>query len=207
MAEIRSGLRRVLSNPWVYGLAQGLLGASSAQKKIINNFIRPFSGMALLDVGCGPAEILSGLPEDVRYLGFDADPLYIASAKKRFGNRGHFFQGYVSTANIEAIGVVDLVMAFGVLHHLEDDEVRDLSGLAYQVVREGGRFLTIDPCFEEGQHWLSRYLISKDRGQNVRPAQEYEALIKDNGAWDTHVQVRHDLLRVPYTHVIIECTK
>ena len=207
MAEVRTGLRRILSNPKIYGFMQGLVGASDTKQRIINDYIRPTPNMVLLDVGCGPADILASLPEDIEYIGFDADPNYIQAAKDRYGNRGRFFQEHVSSTNIETLGTVDLVMAIGVLHHLDDDEVRHLSALAYQALHPGGRFLTIDPSFVSGQHWLARFLISKDRGQNVRQPQEYKALLQDIEGWSIKVDVRHDLLQVPYTHAIIECSK
>lgn len=207
MQEIRTGFRKILSNPQVYAFLQNLLRGKASKCRFINDYIRPFPNMRLLDIGCGPADILADLPQNIHYVGFDASQKYIEAARNRFGSRGRFFQDYVTEASLEELGEFDLVMSLGVMHHLDDNEVHSLSALAYQAVRPEGCFLTIDPSFVSGQHWLARFLAGKDRGKNVRSPEEYESLINENIQWNTVVSVKHDLLRLPYTHVILECRK
>ncbi|MDH3536514.1 MAG: class I SAM-dependent methyltransferase [Gammaproteobacteria bacterium] len=208
MSEIKSGLRSILSIPRIYDFWQALLGGKSARKQIIDDHVRPSKGMRLLDIGCGTAEILDLLPEHIDYIGFDASEEYIKHAKQRYGNRGHFYREHVSSAILEDIEKVDLVMASGILHHLQDEEVITLARLAHDALRPSGRFLTIDPALEYGQSAISRFLILRDRGQNVRPADGYRRLLEEKQPWnEIRVEVRHDLLFLPYTHAIIECRK
>ncbi|HEY8867402.1 MAG TPA: hypothetical protein VIM22_10735, partial [Solirubrobacteraceae bacterium] len=51
----------------------------------------------------------------------------------------------------------------------------------------------------------ARWLIERDRGRAVRGAGGYEELARP---WFQRVNatVRGDLVRVPYTHAVLECT-
>lgn len=55
--------------------------------KFVENYVKPFPGMKILDLGCGPEDILAYLP-DVEYWGYGISEAYIAQAKTRFGNGG-----------------------------------------------------------------------------------------------------------------------
>jgi hypothetical protein len=66
--------------------------------------------------------------------------------------------------------------------------------------------ITNDGCYMPKQSAAKRYLLSRDRGEFVRTQAEYEALAH---SWFQNVQsnIREDVLRIPYTHLIMECTK
>ena len=88
MSQKNKGIYRSLSNTFFYALVQRVMSATSFRKKIIKKYIIK-SNVNVLDVGCGPAEILNALPE-INYYGFDINPIYIGSAKKKYENRGKF---------------------------------------------------------------------------------------------------------------------
>jgi cyclopropane fatty-acyl-phospholipid synthase-like methyltransferase len=162
-------------------------------------------GAKVLDIGCGPANMLEFLP-DVRYIGFDASEAYIAEAQKRWGLRGEFTCATVNAQNLQERGF-DIVLAIGVLHHLDDQESRGLFNLAHEALRPGGRLVTLDGVYVSKQSPIARYLISKDRGEYVRHLDEYESLARGEFP-DTKATVLHDLLApMPYTHLIMECTR
>ena len=96
------------------------------------------------------------------------------------------------------------MLATGVLHHLDDDRAVSLFNLARRALKPGGRLVTYDGCFVAGQPKLARFVVSRDRGQYVRESAEYAKLAAQVF---TQVRsfVRHDLLRIPYTHVILQC--
>jgi len=169
----------------------------------VDEFVRPMRGARILDLGCGTAQILGFLPEDARYVGYDPSADYIAHAKRLHGDRGEFYVGYFGVEEAESLGPFDIVLACGVLHHLDDSEALQLSALVRQVLVSGGRFVTIDPTFSDDQNWLSRLLVSRDRGQNVRTGSSYEALVR------SYFREVRGLLRhkywIPYTHWIMEC--
>ena len=98
----------------------------------------------------------------------------------------------------------DVVIAHGVLHHLDDDAAATLFGVARRALKPGGRLVTFDGCFAEGQSALARLFLSLDRGRHVRSRDAYERLAR--GEFDqVESFVRHDLIRIPYTHLIMEC--
>jgi len=70
----------------------------------------------------------------------------------------------------------DVVMAIGVLHHLNDDEALNLFRLAKNVLAPSGRLITVDPCFYKAQPLDQRIVVSLDRGKHVRQRGEYTQL-------------------------------
>ena len=92
------------------------------------------------------------------------------------------------------------------LHHLDDDESVTLFREAKAALCPGGLVVTIDPCYAEGQSKVAAAIISRDRGQNIRTPAEYVALAR-NVFDDVQLDVRHDLLRVPYSHAVITCRR
>ncbi|OGQ13224.1 MAG: hypothetical protein A2138_11475 [Deltaproteobacteria bacterium RBG_16_71_12] len=204
MAQITTGLRRVLNDPRVYVITQRVLTSDARTRRWVDAMLRPRTGQRVLDIGCGPADLLRFLP-GVDYVGFDSSAEYVASARAKFGARGRFEHARVDAATLDGLGRFDLVIARGVLHHLEDAEAEALFALARQALVPQGRVVTLDACWAAGQHPLARLLIARDRGQNVRDAAGYRALaarVFD----EVKVEVRHDLMRVPYTHCSMEAS-
>ena len=198
-----NGLYSLLTLPTFYRLFDSFVRGDS-WRVYISEYVRPVPGEKVLDIGCGPGDILENLP-NVDYLGFDINPKYVEAAQKRYGSRGRFFCGDVGlTAIDQEAGSFDLVLATGVLHHLDDDRAVSLFKLARRALKPGGRLVTYDGCFVAGQPRLARFVVSRDRGQYVRKSAEYVKL-----AVQVFPQVkpfvRHDLLRIPYSHVILQC--
>ncbi|PJA28215.1 MAG: hypothetical protein CO188_10070 [Zetaproteobacteria bacterium CG_4_9_14_3_um_filter_54_145] len=204
MAQITSGIRSILSHPAMYNFTQNFLGVRKARKILTTEYFPKREGLRVLDIGCGTAEILEFLPDDVHYVGFDASSEYIDQAKRRFGHRGEFFADLVNSAHLDHLGKFDVVLAFGVLHHLDEHEATTLFDLAYQALDQNGTVITVDPCFTPKQSAIARWLIEHDRGQNVRNESGYQKLAKNNFPF-TSSTPRHDLLRVPYTYLIMSC--
>lgn len=205
MAQITSGLRSLLSHPLLYRWLQNLLGANHLRRVVTEQAIQPRAGMRVLDIGCGPADLLDFLGE-VEYWGFDESPHYIESARRRFGSRGQFFCQRFGAESSLTLGPFDRVLAFGILHHLDEQPAARLFQVAHQVLAPGGRLVTIDPCYHPDQSWLARWFISRDRGQSVRTPQGYAQLAQPCFG-PVNLQVRHDLARIPYSHCILTAHK
>jgi SAM-dependent methyltransferase len=97
--QINSGLRSVLAFPWVYRLFDKLVGSKAYEEWFIKNVLGLRSGQKLVDVGCGPAQILDRLPR-VEYVGLDISDAYIQAARIKFKARG----GAISFPDASRIG-------------------------------------------------------------------------------------------------------
>lgn len=203
MAQITHGVRRILSSSLVYDLFQTMVGAKRFRRQIVERYLRPEPGMHIIDVGCGTGAMLDYLPEGVRYYGFDLSHDYIEHAKNQFRGRGDFYCADVANASELRLPKADLVIAMGLLHHLDDAEAINLIRDIMQLLTPSGRFIAVDGCFEENQSRIARWFLERDRGQNVRDRSGYVALAADMSL-KVSIEISHTLLRIPYTHSILE---
>ncbi|HEV2320414.1 MAG TPA: class I SAM-dependent methyltransferase [Verrucomicrobiae bacterium] len=195
----------LFSYPAAYRLAQRWVGADYARKIFLAEYAKPAPGEKILDIGCGPGDILNYLPK-VNYSGLDLSPEYIRAAQERFGSKGRFCCADVGLATIEGEqGTFDLVLAIGVLHHLDELQAGQLFALARRALSPGGRLVTYDGCYSPGQSFVARWFLDRDRGKFVRTKDQYLHLA--SACFSTvHPDLRHDLLRIPYTHLIMRCS-
>lgn len=194
--------RRLLDSALLYRLVQHALAPRASFVSFVEDYVRPAPGARVLDIGCGPADDLAYMG-DVAYVGFDMSAQYIAAARRRWGNRGRFFEARVS-ADLLSDERFDVVIANGVLHHLSDSEARDLVLLARSVLDTAGVLVTKDPAYVDGQSAIAKFLIDRDRGEGVRTPEEYGVLARA-AFEEVQLTVRTDLLRLPYTHAILRC--
>lgn len=207
MTQITTGLRGMLSSPGAYDLVQNLLGAARSRAILVRDHIRPTAGITIVDIGCGTAELLKFLPGDIHYHGFDLSESYIAAARASHGDRGSFHCRDVGEIKSDwGANSANLVLAIGLLHHLDDDQATGLLRTGHELLKPGGRFISVDGTLVPGQPALARYLILKDRGQNIRSPAHY-ARLGDGVFAPPRCTVRQDLLYVPYSHCVLEFTK
>jgi len=158
-----------------------------------------------LDIGCGTGDILHSLP-NVQYVGFDINEKYIATAKRRFKGQGEFVCAGVHEYIFCGQNSFDIVLATGVLHHLDDSACTKLFLLAHKSLRPGGRLITLDGVFTPHQNLLERFFVSHDRGRFVRQEEEYIALARTCFT-DVQSTTLNGQINLPYSHLILECLK
>jgi cyclopropane fatty-acyl-phospholipid synthase-like methyltransferase len=197
-------VRSVLSVPAVYQLWANALGGPACVKTLVDEYIRPESDARILDIGCGPGTLVPYLPQS-GYFGFDLSAEYIEQAQKRFP-KAQFLCERVSKFALSRTQSFDLVVAVGIIHHLDDAEAKQLFQTAYDALKPGGRLVTVDGVFTKDQSPAARWLLTRDRGEHVRAEENY---LKIAGLVFQEVKatVRNDLLRIPYTHLILECIR
>lgn len=205
MAQTTTGWRAVFSVPAVYRAAQSGIGSPRVRRALVEDYLKPRVGDCVLDIGCGTGDLAEYFP-DCSYVGYDLSEAYIAAAREAYGASADFLVGSVGQSSAEADGSFDLAVSKGVLHHLDDDDALSLFAEAHSALRPGGRLVTVDPCLVDGQSRVARALISRDRGNDVRSPDGYRRLAEVSfGA--VRVDVRHDLLRLPYSHAILVCIR
>ena len=204
--ESNAGLLRWLKVPFVYNLFQGVVGGNALRRKIIRNHVRARPGDKVIDIGCGPAQALQSLPQ-VEYLGLDINPDYIAFARRAYGDKGTFVVGNTQSLRGDSrFKDADIVIAIAVLHHLDDEEAADCIRFAYDALKRGGRLICHDACWIPNQGAVSRYIMSHDRGRNIRTEQQCRQLAAKVFS-NVHTWIDTKPLRIPYVTVVLECEK
>jgi SAM-dependent methyltransferase len=206
--QINSGLRSILALPWVYRLMAHILGNEANRQWFIDDVLCLRDGQKLVDVGCGPAEILDRLP-GVEYVGLDISDVYIQAAGAKFKTRGgtKFLSGSVEDWTRNPLTYeADVVLAHGVLHHVDDDEAKKILEFAYRALKDNGRFNFYEPCYLIWQSGISAYFMSFDRGQNIRTEQQWKQLA--NSIFPiVSTNIATSVNRLGYVSIVGQCCK
>lgn len=170
-------LRRIFGIPFIYDAFQNFIGANSLKKMMIQLHIDPCCNARILEIGCGPGKNIEYLPHSIEYVGCDQSSKYIQSAKRNYGEIGQFH--CMSVADINKIDdhKFDIILSIGVLHHLSDELILELCQEMKGVLKEGGYFLALEPCWTETQSWINRKIMSYDRGEYIRNINQYCKLL------------------------------
>ena len=201
--ERTHGLWSLLYLPQVYNALTSVVGSEAVMKLLAERFVRPRAEDRILDVGCGTARILRYLPV-ARYVGIDNNSRYISAARERYQNRGEFVVGDVGALSLNPSEQFDIVLASGILHHIDDASAKGLLAVSARLLAKNGRMVIADPVVAPGQSPVAKFLISLDRGRNVRTPEHYLALARTSfEKVHSHVCDLHPWL--PYTQFIMDC--
>jgi cyclopropane fatty-acyl-phospholipid synthase-like methyltransferase len=201
-----SGLLGWLKVPFLYNAFQAAVGATALRRRLIENHVRAKPGDKVIDIGCGSAPTLLWLPE-VEYIGLDINPDCIALARRTYASRGTFIVGTPQSIRGDSrFKAADIVIAIGVLHHLDDEEAEQCIRFAYDALNTTGRFVCHEPCWIPSQGAISKYIMSSDRGRNIRTEQQYcQLATKVFNKVDAWVDTKP--MRIPYVTIVLECEK
>lgn len=204
MSEGNVGLRSILKFPSVYELYQSLVGTRRARDRIFDTYVRLPEGCKLLDIGCGSGELLEYLPSHVQYTGVDINPRYIELARKKYGERGRF--ELIDVNAMESLelpkGAFDIVVLYGVLHHLADGEVRRVLSFAKTMLKAGGFVFSVDGVYLNDQSRSKKFILSRDRGYHIRFDHEYQKLAREVFA-NVETFIERNALRIPTDYFVM----
>jgi tRNA (cmo5U34)-methyltransferase len=164
----------------------------------------PFAADAaidVLDLGAGTglfaSHVLERCPQG-RFVLYDVAAKMLDVARTRFSScPGRFRYVVDDYRNLGDVGSFDLVISSLSIHHLADEEKKELCGRIYAVLRDGGIFINIDqirgptPALQElyGKTWLAKVRqagASEDElqgGIERRLAFDREASLADQLRW------------------------
>jgi ubiquinone/menaquinone biosynthesis C-methylase UbiE len=201
LAQRISGAYRMITIPAVYRMLAFSLGADRAIARYVDDVLQPKAGINILDVGCGPANILSYLPS-VDYTGIDMNEKHIAFARQRYGDHGRFIVGNAADDLKQEDKAFDLINVSALLHHLADGEAVSLFRSLKRLLKANGRIITIDNVWLPKQRVVVKLINKLDSGTNIRTPEGYLKLLNGLG-FDIQTRLFNDLLRIPYDHFVM----
>jgi SAM-dependent methyltransferase len=205
-----TGIRSLLTRPWVYNTYQNVVGATRARQWVSDHFWRVQPGQRVVDIGCGPGNLVRHMPAGVKYVGFDVSEEYVAHARRIFQDDPDktFIVGSAEDFIADLPGPMrnaDLVVMGGLLHHLDDDQALTALKLAHEALSPQGHLVALEGTFLVKQTKLSRWFVGLDRGRNVRSEPVWKALVaRVFEHFETFVLTGLD--RTPYTYIVIEAS-
>ena len=87
-----------------------------------------------------------------------------------------------------------------------DEDVISLPVGGFYRLRASDELHALDGTLIPGQSTIARNLVLRDRGQNIRTPEAYAGLARQ-AFTEVTCDIRTDMLRVPYTHCILQCTR
>jgi cyclopropane fatty-acyl-phospholipid synthase-like methyltransferase len=196
-------LTQLLSIPGGFDLYQRIVGGPAAKARFVGEFVRPKQGERILDVGCGTGALCAYMPTGTSYVGVDVDERYIESARDRFGGRGEFVASDIADLQTADREPFDAAIAFGVLHHLDDEQVEQAFGVVRPLLAPGGRFVACEPCLTDEAGRLERFLMRHDRGKFIRRPPEYERLA-ETAFERVSDRVVRGTYRIPFSVLVLD---
>ena len=101
----------------------------------------------------------------------------------------------------------ELIIAIGVLHHINDETLNHFLKESSRILKPGGRLTTFDPVFHKKQSKFTKWVISRDRGTWVRNVEGYTDAFMDVFPDSLNFKIYSNLLRIPYDHICINVNK
>ena len=191
----------LLDLPRAFDLDQRLIGAPKSKQLFVDGYVRAKPGDQVLDLGCGTGALLRGLQQGVEYVGVDVDRAYVERARERFRGRGTFVCADVTAFRPSTR--FDVVIAYGLLHHLDDEHLRRTLEVARDALDAQGRAVFAEPCSTPDQGPLERALMNHDRGAHIRSADRYVDAMREFFA-EVAADVVAGTYRIPFTIVVLE---
>ncbi|HJZ71772.1 MAG TPA: methyltransferase domain-containing protein [Vicinamibacterales bacterium] len=191
----------MLDWPRASAIGSRILGGAVAHRLLAAS-IAPRPGTRVLDLGCGAGAFRDALPRDVFYVGVDVNPAYIVAAQRRYGARGMFLVGDVTTLDFSGLHPFDAAVASFLLHRFDDAAIEAVRQVIRRVVRPGGTLVTIDP--DAGARGIAGWIVREDRGMHLRTEAGYRALLEPLGSVTT--ERRNAPLRIASAHVLARVT-
>jgi cyclopropane fatty-acyl-phospholipid synthase-like methyltransferase len=197
----------VFNNAKLYSAFQFAVAKKSTHQVIKDEILRPAGVSKVLDFGCGigyHAQIFS----PAEYLGIEPIEACVKLANKNFSSENIEFRlgNHASLKTLKSESF-DLIIAIGVLHHINNEVLDTFAREAFRILKPGGRLTTFDPVLHSNQSKVSKWVVMQDRGSWVRTELGYLDSIKKYFSEGIETKTYTNLLRIPYDHIAIHSIK
>lgn len=162
-----------------YDKAVGVKGHYYHEHIVLPNVLKLLAlknDSSLLDLACGQGILSRKIPKEVRYLGIDAAPSLISSAKERSKNPLHSF----TVADIcrpitikETFSHVSILLALQNLEHPKEALLN-----AYHLLKSQGKLVVVlnHPCFRIPRQ--SSWMVDEEKKIQYRRIDRYQSSMK-----------------------------
>lgn len=199
-------IQNIFNNPFFYKVFQSAVSKRSTTWMIEKEWINGDDSSRVLDFGCGVGHY-SKLFKDQVYLGIEPIESCVQTANRFLSRENVEFRvGDHRTLSLLNDSSFDLILALGVIHHLNDEDFKVFLSQADRLLIPGGRLVTMDPVLHEKQSRISKWVVSKDRGEWVRENSDYVSNL-ENVFSVCRVKIYSGLLRIPYDHIFASVRK
>jgi len=165
-------------------------------------------GLKILDLGCGPGTSTRFFREK-DYLGIDIDKAYINSARCK--HPGHQFECIDFTTLSKDSALVpkagfDVILAYGLMHHLDDASCSAFFRTSHNVLRANGHIVCFDGCIYRNQSKIKKKIILSDRGKHIRQPSDL-INIAETAGFTCNSKIEEESLLIPYSLLALSCIK
>jgi SAM-dependent methyltransferase len=197
----------MFDNAKLYELFQFATASRKNKQFITDQIINPKGVSDVLDFGCGVG-YHSQLFKSGNYLGIEPISSCIDLANRKYAESNiKFLKGdHLHLKTLES-NSFDLVIAIGVVHHIDNEVFNVLIKEVHRILKPGGRFTTFDPVLHPNQSRVSEWIVKRDRGDWVRTESEYVNPLKRYFSERIEAKIYTNLLRFPYDHLAITAMK
>lgn len=200
-------IAKVFDNAQLYKLFQFGVIKPKTSEKIRDEVFKSVGVKSVLDFGCGVGHHSLEFAHS-RYLGVEPLEGCVSKANRMFkAPNVKFIVGDHLTLKSIPDSSFQVVIAIGVLHHIDNETFSDFVKEAYRILEPGGRLTTFDPVFHDNQSFTSKWVVSRDRGNWVRTTEDYLSPLKKVFENKVSCKIYKGLLRIPYDHFHMEVMK
>lgn len=181
MIKLHKIIAALLSNPLVYRLHAA--GVDRPKLAAIRKFRSDYSGLKVLDLGCGPgntARVFLG----ANYTGVDINEKYITVARKKYPGL-NFIDGDVN--QVEWGSGFDIILINSLLHHLDDNEVSKILLKTTAALNQTGKVIIQEPLIPEKNEWCYQLMMRLDRGNYFRTLIGWKRLVEKAGLFPDNI--------------------
>ena len=172
---LRYLIKKLSNYPGLFVFCRGLLEADFREiRRTIQEYLPDSEKQRVLDIACGPGAFSGLFAADV-YVGVDINQRYIEYAQRRHKGTFHVMDARHIEFSDDSF---DGVLVYGLIHHLNDDDAREvLKGIA-RVLKPSGRALIIEDIPSESRLNVVGHLLHRiENGRFIRSAEEYRTLL------------------------------
>lgn len=187
-----------------YELFQRAFSDEAREREFRERYLSVPDGALVLDIGCGTGRWRDSFG-DVRYVGIEPSREYLERARRRHGGRGSFLEARAADLPMLDLPPAELVLCIGLLHHLDDGEMRALLAAAAAATAPSGRLVAVETCNDPGLSSLARLAGLLDRGRFVRASGDYVRAARPHWS-DVRCEVTEHRTRVPFPLAVLECS-